>query len=113
MIENSAFGSIQIGGQIYTTDILIYPDGRVADQWWRRHGHRLAFEDLEPLLASEPDVIVIGAGVHGRVQAEPGLEKALQQRGIELVMNPTGEAVDHYNRLHSTRKTGAGFHLTC
>ena len=113
MIDHSAFGSIQIGGRIYTTDILIYPDGRVADQWWRRHGHRLAYEDLASLLASGPDVIVIGAGVQGRMQPEPGLEKALQARGIELVMDTTGEAVNHFNRLHGTRKTGAGFHLTC
>ncbi len=113
MIEKSAFGSIQIDGRTYTTDVLIYPDGRVTDNWWRRQGHRLALEDLEALLAAEPDVIVIGAGVYGRVQPEPGLEKALQQRGVELVMDPTGEAIAHFNELTPRRRTAAGFHLTC
>lgn len=113
MIEKSAFGSIQIDGRTYTTDVLVYPDGRVSDNWWRRHGHRLALEDLEALLAAEPDVIVIGAGVYGRVQPEPGLEKALQQRGVELVMDPTGDAVVHFNELTPRRRTAAGFHLTC
>ena len=113
MIEKSAFGSIQIDGRTYTTDILVYPDGRVVDNWWRRHGHRLALEDLEALLAVEPDVIVIGAGVYGRVQPEPELGKALRQRGVELVMEPTAEAVTRFNDLLSRRKAAAGFHLTC
>ena len=113
MIESSTFGSIKINGKTYTTDVLIYPDGRVADGWWRQHGHRLSLEDLEDLLAAEPDIIVIGAGVYGRMQPEPGLEKALQHRGVELVMDATGQAVDRFNALRSRQRTAAGFHLTC
>jgi hypothetical protein len=113
MIEQSEFGTIQIDGKIYTTDIILYPDGRVSDHWWRRHGHRLAFEDIETLITSEPEIIVIGTGVYGRMLPEPGLEKTLTDRGIELVLAPTGEAVSHFNRLQSSRKIGAGFHLTC
>lgn len=113
MIEQSAFGSIQIDGRTYTTDVLVYPDGRVVDNWWRRHGHRLALEDLEGLLAAGPDVIVIGAGVYGRVQPEPELENALRQRGVELVMEPTAAAAARFNELQSRQKTAAGFHLTC
>lgn len=113
MIEKTIFGSIQIDGKTYTTDVLIYPDGRVVDRWWRRHGHRLALEDLEDLLSAEPDIIVIGAGVYGRVQPEPGLNKALQQRGVQLVMDPTAEAADRFNDLYAEHKTAAGFHLTC
>jgi hypothetical protein len=113
MIEKNTFGSIQIDGKTYTTDVLIYPDGRVKDAWWRQHGHRLALEDLEDLLTTKPDIIVIGAGVYGRMQPEPGLKKALQQRGVELVMDPTGEAVVRFNTLHTRHRTAAGFHLTC
>ena len=113
MIEKNAFGSIQIDGTTYTNDVLIYPDGRVDEGWWRRHGHRLALEDLEALLAAAPDIIVIGAGVYGRMQAEPGLERALQKRGVELVMDATGQAVERFNELRSRNKTAAGFHLTC
>jgi hypothetical protein len=113
MIEKSSFGSIRIHGKLFTTDILIYPDGRIAENWWRRHGHQLAFEDLERLVSTAPEVIVIGTGVYGRMQPEPGLEKALNARGITLLMAATAEAAAHFNRLRSSRKTGAGFHLTC
>lgn len=113
MIEQSAFGSIQIEGKNYTTDIIIYPDGRVSDNWWRRHGHLLRLEDIENLILAKPDVIVIGTGVYGRMLPESGLEKSVTDRGIELVLAPTGDAVSRFNRLQSSRKTGAGFHLTC
>ena len=113
MIEKSAFGSNQIYGKLYTTDLVIYPDGRVSENWWRHHGHRLSLEDIEALILAKPDVIVIGTGVYGRMLPNPGLEKNLTDQGIELVLAPTGEAVSHFNRLQSSRKTGAGFHLTC
>ena len=113
MIEKSAFGTIQIHGKQYTTDILIYPDGRIVETWWRGNGHQLAFEDLGNLVSTEPEVIVIGTGVYGRMQPEPGLETALKTRGITLLMDVTADAVAHFNRLRSPRKTGAGFHLTC
>ena len=113
MIENSDFGSIQIDGKTYTTDIIIYPDGRITDNWWRRHGHRLSLNDIEALVSADPEVIVIGTGVYGRMLPEPGLKKKLSQLGIELVLGATTEAVSHFNRLRSTRRVGAGFHLTC
>lgn len=113
MIEKYEFGSIEIDGKIYTTDIMIHPDGHVSDRWWRRHGHRLALEDIEALIAAEPEIIVIGTGIYGRMLPEPGLEQTMMNQGIELVLAPTGEAVSHFNRLPSSRRTGAGFHLTC
>jgi len=113
MIEKSDFGSIQIDGKRYTTDIIIYPDGHVSDNWWRKHGHRLSLEDIEGLIAAEPEMIVIGSGVYGRMLPETGLEDALRHRGIELVMEVTGDAIHRFNHLLSTRRVGGGFHLTC
>ena len=113
MIENNAFGSILVDGQNYTTDILIYPDGHVADNWWRKHGHRLAFEDIANLIDTKPEIIVIGSGVYGRMLPESGLEEALKARGIALVMEATGDAIAQFNRLRAKHKTGGGFHLTC
>ena len=113
MIEKNEFGAIQIDGRRYTTDIIIYPDGRVSDNWWRKHGHRLTLADLEGLIAAKPEMIVIGSGVYGRMLPETGLEKALRKRGIELVMDITGKAITHFNHLQSSHRIGGGFHLTC
>ncbi len=113
MIEKCDFGSIKIKGRTYTTDVLITTDGRISDNWWRRHGHRLTLADIENLISDDPEVIVIGTGIYGRMIPEPGLEKALNNRGIELVIDTTSGAVGQFNHLSTTRKTAAGFHLTC
>ncbi len=113
MISTSSFGSIQVSGEKYTTDILIYPDGRVADNWWRQHGHRLTLADLAPLLAAQPEIIVIGTGVYGRLVPEPGLTSALKARGIDLVADRTDRAAARFNALQASHRTAAGFHLTC
>ncbi|MDJ0720915.1 MAG: MTH938/NDUFAF3 family protein [Desulfobacterales bacterium] len=113
MIDRFQFGRMTIRGETYTTDVQIFPDGRVADGWWRKHGHRLTLADLEVLLASKPDVLVVGTGVYGRVLPEDGLEATLQKMGIDLILAPNDEAVAHFNRLFANRPTAGGFHLTC
>jgi hypothetical protein len=113
MIEDHDFGSITIQGQTYTTDVQVFPDGRVADGWWRKHGHRLTLRDLDALLASKPEVIVVGTGVHGRMLPEAGLEASLRSMGFELFIAPNAEAVRHFNRLAGEHPTAGCFHLTC
>ena len=113
MIEKSDFGSIQIDGKRYTTDVIIYPDGHVSDNWWRKHGHRLSLADIEDLIATEPEMIVIGSGVYGRMLPESGLEAALNARGIGLIIDATGKAIAQFNHLCAKHRIGGGFHLTC
>ena len=113
MIDSNAFGQITIQGKHYTTDVQIFPDGKVRDGWWRKHGHRLALQDLEALLACKPAVLVVGTGVYGRVLPEKGLEDTLKQMGIDFIFAPNDQAVEHFNRLFSECPTAGGFHLTC
>ncbi len=113
MIDSTEFGKITIQGKAYTTDVQIFPDGQVTDGWWRKHGHRLTLQDLEALLASKPEVLVVGTGVHGRMLPENGLEKSLRSMGIDFILAPNDQAVRHFNRLSAERPTAGGFHLTC
>ena len=113
MIDAFEFGTITILGQTYTTDVLIFADGRVADGWWRKHGHRLSMRDLDTLLNNKPEAIVVGAGIHGRMLPETGLQESLRDLGIELIIAPNDQAVAHFNRLVKAHRTAGGFHLTC
>ncbi len=112
-IESSAFGVIVINGKKYTSDVLIFPDGRIRDKWWRKSGHRLCIDDIEGLVASEPEVIVIGRGVNGLMRPEPGLEKVLMEKGIQIKAEKNPEAIEIYNATSSQKRTAACFHLTC
>jgi len=114
MIDSYRFGHMRINGQEYTSDLILFPDGRIRDSWWRTNGHRLAASDLADLIDSRPEVIVTGTGASGLMRPEPGLAAALTDQGIELLAHPTAEAMRIYNQLlQEGKKVGGCFHLTC
>ncbi len=112
-IETSAFGLIVIDGKTYRSDLILYPDGRVDDAWWRKRGHRLSFDDIDVIVQSRSEVIIVGTGVNGLLKPEPGLAEMLTEKGIEFIPLPNRKAVARFNELSSKKKVGACFHLTC
>jgi len=102
-----------INGRHYRADLIIYPDGRIQDSWWRASGHRLAADDFRELLDAGPEVIVVGTGSAGLMRPEKGLAGQLAGLGIELIESPTAKAKDIFNELITRKKTGGCFHLTC
>ena len=112
-IDTFSFGSLVIDGKRYTSDLIIYPDGRVADSWYRKSGHILSKEDIDQLIASDPEVIIAGTGIDGRMIPEKKLEEMLVKRGIGFYFAPNKKAVDLFNEFSLKKRTGACFHLTC
>ncbi len=112
-IDSYQFGRITIDGHPYANDIIILPDNRVQDGWWRRHGHHLRVEDIENLVEEAPQIIIAGTGAYGRMTIDAAVERLLRSKKIELVAEPTPKAVDVFNQLVGQRRIGAGFHLTC
>ena len=112
MIEAYRFGSITVDGETYTDDIKIV-DGRTVPGWWRIEGHRLAAADIEDILETKPDVLVVGKGDPGLMEVPPETEKRLEELDILLVARPTAEAVKVYNDMLGQRKVAFAAHLTC
>jgi hypothetical protein len=113
IIDTLVFGSIVIDGRKYTSDLIIYPDGRVVTYWRRKRGHRLSSDDINGLIASQPEVIIAGTGVYGLVKPEKDLQKMLQKRGIKFSPARNKKAMELFNELSSKKRVGACFHLTC
>ncbi len=111
-IEDYAFGRIRIGGRIYTSDVVVFPD-RVKDSWWRKEGHRLDPADLAEAIAASPEVLVVGTGALGVMQVPEETVAWLRARGIDVRLAKTGKAVEIFNELAKSRKTVAALHLTC
>ena len=112
-IETSSFGLMVINGKEYRSDLIVYPDRHVEDSWWRRSGHRLTADDIDGLIESAPEVIIVGTGVNGMLRPAPGLAEMLSEKEIELIPLPNQKAVECFNKLSSEKKVGACFHLTC
>ena len=113
MIDSYKFGEIVIDGQIYSSDLIIFP-GRVDASWWRAKGHELAEVDLESVLADPPEVLVVGTGRYGRLSVLPDTERVLTEHGVQLVAQPTKVACQMYNeQVQAGKRTIAALHLTC
>ena len=114
MIESTHFGAMTIDGRTYTSDLFIYPDGRIEDGWWRRQGHVMAVDDILLLVDAAPELIIVGTGTSGRMRPEKNVAPFLSERGIAWIAEPTNKAVARYNReIGAGVKVGACFHLTC
>jgi hypothetical protein len=111
-IDHYRFGQITIDGVKYSKDVIIYPE-RVQDNWWRVSGHRLAVKDLADVLASPPEVLVVGLGNMSRMNIPQNTNEALRAAGIEVIAQSTGDACQTYNRLSETHRVVAALHLTC
>lgn len=113
MIEDYQFGSMTISGQTYQNDLKII-EGRVLANWWRKEGHSVELIDIDDVLANKPDLLIVGMGKPGRMQVADSLRPVLVEAKIELIEEPTAEAVHTFNRLYkSGKKVAAAFHLTC
>lgn len=110
-IEEYSFGRIVVNGEEQTQDLILLPD-RVVTGWWRADGHKLALADLEEVLEELPERLLVGTGAQGRLRPEPATLRRLRDRGIEVEVLPTGEAVHRYGEL-DPRRTAAALHLTC
>jgi hypothetical protein len=102
-----------IDGVKYSKDVILFPDGRIHNPWWRNQGHTLALNDLDELLLAKPEVIVAGTGAMGFMRPTVELTDFLTQHDIEFIAQRSSRAVETYNRLSSSRKVGGCFHLTC
>lgn len=111
-IDSYEFGRIVVDGRTFTQDIILLPD-EIQDSWWRQEAHRLQLADIPAVLTAQPEVLIVGQGQPGRMQADPELSRYLQSQGIELLAVPTAQACQTYNTLAGNRRVAAALHLTC
>jgi len=113
MIEAYSFGSLTFAGKRYDKDLKILR-GEIRAGWWRKNGHRVDVDDLQDILEAGPEILVVGMGAYGLMKVSGPLEKALEEKNIQLIAQPSGEAARTFNKLLEDGRDVAGaFHLTC
>jgi hypothetical protein len=110
-ISDYDFGHIVVDGTEHDRDLIVLPD-RVVGDWWRKDGHSLVIEDLEDVVDELPGALIVGAGAYGRMKPDPSAIETLRERGIEVEVHDTAEAVRRFNACDPAR-TAAALHLTC
>lgn len=111
MIEKYEFGSIKINGKTYDHDVIVWGDQ--IKGWWRKEGHYVDIEDLKDL-PEKFGVLVFGNGASGVCEVPDKTIQYIKEKGAEVIVQMTGQAVQTYNKLLSEGKSVVGaFHLTC
>ena len=111
-IESYRFGQIRIAGQTYAKDVIITPD-RIISNWWREQGHALSIDDLQELLSTPPQVLIIGTGAHGRMQVPHETLHQLESNNIQTLVLESEQACQRYNDLCDIQAVALAIHLTC
>lgn len=112
------WGRIEVEGRPAPyKDAKLWPGGSRGWDWnetGTSHTPGVQVADVEELLAHGARAVVIGRGMHGRLEVPPGTRAELERRGVEVHADLTPAAVDTYHRLRdSTLEVGALFHTTC
>ena len=98
-ISSYRFGEIIIEGKKHNKDVIIFPD-RINTTWWRETGHSLSTHDLNEVIQSQPEILIVGTGSFGRMKVPQKTKKFLEAQGIKVVIRKTKEAIQVYNQLH-------------
>ena len=110
-IEHYEIGIIEIDGRVFTSDVVISPEG-VSDSAWRLDGHTLTKESVEPLLRMQPGVLVLGTGADGAVTVPPETVEFMSRLCPEVHVEMTARACMLYNELaRGERRVVAALHL--
>jgi len=109
-IQGYERGRILIDGRGYGESLILSP-ARVIPGWGPVSAADLREEYLVPLIALEPQLVVIGTGER-QVFPDPRLWSALWERGVGVEIMSTGAACRTYNILMSDgRRVAAGLIL--
>lgn len=113
LIEKYSFGSINIEGIIYKKDVIIFPE-RIYSPWWREKGHSLSISDLKEVISYNPEMLIIGTGAYGVMDVPNSTIEFLQDKGIEVKIYKTKDAVNSFNKeIKEGKNVVACLHLTC
>ena len=113
MIEDYRFGLIKINGQEFEKDVFIDLDEKV-NSWWREESHLFQKKDVESFLDKKPEVVIFGTGKQGIAKPSKELEDFLGDLSIEMIVEPTDQAIENYNQAKKQDKKVVAFlHLTC
>lgn len=90
-------GRIKIGEQQYRHSLILGREQLIAD-WRPQQSNELRHEDFEPVLALQPEILLLGTG--NRLQfPSPSLTAGLLQAGIGVEVMDTAAACRTFNIL--------------
>ncbi len=112
-----AWGHTEVEGLGVLKDVKLFPGGGRPWDWAEtgtRHSPGIQAADVEELLAHGATVVVLTRGMDEQLQTDPSTLTTLADRGIQVHVAETRDAVAIYNDLaEAGAAVGALIHSTC
>jgi hypothetical protein len=116
-VDSFEFGSIVIDGRRYGHDVLVFPDGAIKRRkggFWKFGSHVIKKVEIDELLKTNPEIVVLGTGTDARLRLASDAELALKEPGINCAVLPSLAASERLNDLwDSGKRVAALIHVTC
>jgi hypothetical protein len=111
------WGHLDVEGLGELKDAKLWPGGGREWDWSEtgtQHHPGIQPADVRELLAHDPEVIVLSRGRELRLETMAVTLAELEQRGVRVVWEETGDAIDVYNQLAADgARVAALLHSTC
>ena len=114
-IEKFSFGSIEIDGVTWNSDVVVdrgevrKRNKKASKRYREEFGHTpLSIEEDMPWKCRR---LIIGTGAYGRLPVMKEVEQEAERREVELVILPTAKAIATLSK--NAKRTNAILHLTC
>lgn len=117
IIQNTKFGSITVGSEVYEHDVVIRLSGMVKKRKKKlskqKYGssHIVSLEEAKHILDEGAERLIIGTGQYGALKLSDEAEKYFRKKGCSVELLPTPQAVELWNKAEG--KTMGMFHITC
>ena len=118
-IDSTEFGSITINGTTYSHDILIRLSGEAAKRKTKLSkkyygtSHIISREEAEFIYEKGCDTLLVGSGQSGNVTLSPEAAAFFDHHDCRVILQPTPDAIETYNKTRGKTKTIGLFHVTC
>ena len=116
-IDDFRFGSVVIDRKKHRRDVLIFVDGTVRKRiggFLMFGSHNIRKEEIEELAQANPEAIIVGTGTSGAASLASEVDKWAKERNLNLIVQPSYEAVANLNELTEEKKRVAALiHITC
>jgi hypothetical protein len=115
-IAHLSWGRLELEGGQRFKDAKVFPGGAREWDWTETGTHHVPGiqpADVEELLEHGARIIVLSKGIHERLQVCPETIRLLEDRGMQVHVLQTEDAVRFYNRVRAREAVGGLFHTTC
>ena len=110
-ITSYSFGKMIVDGKTYTNELQVFPTG-VVKKWSPQDPHYILPSDIEEIVKSGIDTIIIGTGDSGNAGVPEKTLNFLKSKSITIHVLNTHKAMELFNSSLKD-KLGAVFHLNC